>query len=112
MEFKSIFAHLFAMARAVGDAACFRHTSLAPVNDLHNAVRQAAGLGAYYATSRPTSRVTESLTISRLLFDLARGIQLGAHGNACRKLAESAAMKLSRMLTAWLPVNASIGGGQ
>jgi len=43
MEFKSIFAHLFAMARAVGDAACFRHTSLAPVKDLHNTVRQAAG---------------------------------------------------------------------
>lgn len=36
-------AHLFAMARAIGDAACFPHTSLAPVNDLHNAVRQAAG---------------------------------------------------------------------
>ncbi len=35
MEFKSIFAHLFAMARAVGDAA--------PVKDLHNTVRQAAG---------------------------------------------------------------------
>jgi SOS response regulatory protein OraA/RecX len=36
-------AHLFAMARAVGDAACFPDTQLSPVNDLHNAVRQAAG---------------------------------------------------------------------
>ncbi len=36
-------AHLFAMARAVGDAACFPAPELAPVNDLRNAYRQAAG---------------------------------------------------------------------
>lgn len=35
--------HLFTLARAVGDAACFPETSLAPINDLHNAFRQAAG---------------------------------------------------------------------
>lgn len=35
--------HLFAMARALGDAACFPGTRLAPVNDVHNAYRQAAG---------------------------------------------------------------------
>jgi len=35
--------HLFAMARALGDAACFPEDRLAPVNDLHNAYRQAAG---------------------------------------------------------------------
>ena len=34
---------LFAMARALGDAVCFPETSLAPVNDVHNAYRQAAG---------------------------------------------------------------------
>jgi hypothetical protein len=35
--------HLFAMARALGDAACFPDYRLAPINDLHNARRQAAG---------------------------------------------------------------------
>jgi len=34
--------HIFAMTRALGDAACFPTTLLAPVNDLHNAYRQAA----------------------------------------------------------------------
>lgn len=36
-------AHLFTLARAVGDAACFPETELAPVNDAHHAYRQAAG---------------------------------------------------------------------
>jgi hypothetical protein len=36
-------AHLFAFARAVGDAACFPESVRAPVNDLHSAARQAAG---------------------------------------------------------------------
>ncbi|QDM22094.1 hypothetical protein FIU28_13710 [Tardiphaga sp. vice154] len=36
--------HLFAMARALGDAACFLDDEqVAPINDLHNAYRQAAG---------------------------------------------------------------------
>lgn len=35
--------HLFAMARTLGDAACFPDHGLAPINDLHNAYRQAAG---------------------------------------------------------------------
>lgn len=35
--------HLFAMARALGDAACFSEERVAPVNDLHNSYRQAAG---------------------------------------------------------------------
>jgi hypothetical protein len=35
--------HLFAMARTLGDAACFPDQGLAPINDLHNAYRQAAG---------------------------------------------------------------------
>ncbi len=35
--------HLFAMARALGDAACFPETKLAPINDVRNAYRQAAG---------------------------------------------------------------------
>jgi len=35
--------HLFAMARTLGDAACFPDYRLAPINDLHNAYRQAAG---------------------------------------------------------------------
>lgn len=35
--------HLFAMARALGDAACFPETKLSPINDIHNSYRQAAG---------------------------------------------------------------------
>lgn len=35
--------HLFAMARTLGDAACFPDYRLAPINGLHNAYRQAAG---------------------------------------------------------------------
>ncbi len=33
----------FALARAIGDAACFPSPSTAPINRLHNAYRQAAG---------------------------------------------------------------------
>lgn len=36
-------AHLFALARAVGDAVCFPDSAIAPVNDAHHAYRQAAG---------------------------------------------------------------------
>lgn len=36
-------AHLFAMARAIGDAACYPEAKLASINDLHHASRQAAG---------------------------------------------------------------------
>lgn len=35
--------HLFALARAVGDAVCFPESDLAPINDAHHAYRQAAG---------------------------------------------------------------------
>jgi hypothetical protein len=35
--------HLFAMARTLGDSACFPDYRLAPINGLHNAYRQAAG---------------------------------------------------------------------
>lgn len=35
--------HNFAFARAVGDAACFPPPEIAPVNNVHNAYRQAAG---------------------------------------------------------------------
>lgn len=35
--------HLFALARAVGDAACFTSEEAAPINSLQNAYRQAAG---------------------------------------------------------------------
>jgi hypothetical protein len=35
--------HLFSFARAVGDAVCFPAESRAPINELRNAVRQAAG---------------------------------------------------------------------
>jgi hypothetical protein len=35
--------HLFALARAVGDAACFPSEEAAPINSLQNAYRQAAG---------------------------------------------------------------------
>lgn len=35
--------HLFALARAVGDAACFPDKEVAPINSLHRAYRQAAG---------------------------------------------------------------------
>jgi len=36
-------AHLFAFARAVGDAACFPEPQLAPITELRSAYRQAAG---------------------------------------------------------------------
>ena len=36
-------AHLFAMARGIGDAACFPSLALTPINDLRTAHRQAAG---------------------------------------------------------------------
>lgn len=36
-------AHLFALARAVGDAVCFPDCDLTPINDVHHAYRQAAG---------------------------------------------------------------------
>jgi hypothetical protein len=36
-------AHLFAFARAVGDAACFPEPQLGPVTELRSAYRQAAG---------------------------------------------------------------------
>lgn len=36
-------AHLFALARAVGDTVCFPDSDLAPINDAHHAYRQAAG---------------------------------------------------------------------
>ena len=35
--------HLFAFARAVGDAACFPKHQLAPITELRSAYRQAAG---------------------------------------------------------------------
>ncbi len=36
-------SHLFAFARAVGDAACFPEPQLAPITELRSAYRQAAG---------------------------------------------------------------------
>lgn len=36
-------AHLFSMARAIGDAVCFPSTEVAPINGLQRAFRQAAG---------------------------------------------------------------------
>jgi hypothetical protein len=36
-------AHLFALARAIGDAACFPEAQASPINRLPNAYRQAAG---------------------------------------------------------------------
>jgi hypothetical protein len=36
-------AHLFAFARAVGDAACFPEPQLGPITELRSAYRQAAG---------------------------------------------------------------------
>ena len=36
-------AHLFTVARAVGDVMCFPDSSLSPINDAHHAYRQAAG---------------------------------------------------------------------
>lgn len=36
-------SHLFTLARAIGDVACFPECTRSPINDLHSAYRQAAG---------------------------------------------------------------------
>ena len=53
--------HLFAITRALGDAACFPGHAVAPINDVHNAYRQAAGRAFAAEFLAPISEVRSML---------------------------------------------------
>jgi hypothetical protein len=53
-------AHLFALARGVGDAVCFPEPQIAPINNLRSAYRQAAGR-AFAAEFLAPSEEVESM---------------------------------------------------
>lgn len=64
-------SHLFAMARAIGDAACFPGTALAPINDLRNAYRQAAGRAFAAEFLAPIDEIRSMLADGRDLTAIA-----------------------------------------
>lgn len=64
-------SHLFAMARAIGDAACFPDTALAPVNDLRNAFRQAANRAFAAEFLAPIDEIRSMLDDKRDLVTIA-----------------------------------------
>lgn len=63
--------HLFAMARALGNAACFPEYRLAPVNDLHNAYRQATGRAFAAEFLAPVDEIRSMLKDQRDLITIA-----------------------------------------
>jgi hypothetical protein len=71
--------HLFAMARALGDAACFPDDRLAPVNDLHNAYRQAAGRAFAAEFLAPIDDIRSMLQDERDLMTIADEFAVSAN---------------------------------
>ena len=63
--------HLFALARAVGDAACFPEAQLAPINHLHHAFRQAAGRAFAAEFLAPIDEITSMQESKRDIFSIA-----------------------------------------
>jgi len=57
--------HLFALARAIGDAACFPAPESAPINGLHDACRQAAGRAFAAEFLAPIDEIKSMLTDKR-----------------------------------------------
>lgn len=64
-------AHLFAMARAIGDAACFPETTLAPINGLQRAYRQSAGRAFAAEFLAPIDEVTSMQADKRDIYSIA-----------------------------------------
>jgi hypothetical protein len=54
-------AQLFSIARAIGDVVCFPETEIAPINDVHNAYRQAAGRAFAAEFLAPIDEITSML---------------------------------------------------
>ena len=63
--------HLFALARAVGDASCFPAQEAAPINFLHKAYRQAAGRAFAAEFLAPIEEVRSMLEDGRDQFSIA-----------------------------------------
>ncbi|BBF92571.1 hypothetical protein BLTE_12560 [Blastochloris tepida] len=63
--------HLFSMARAVGDAACFPEQALSSVNRLQNAYRQAAGRAFAAEFLAPIDEIRSMQKDKRDIFSIA-----------------------------------------
>ncbi|UXT85140.1 hypothetical protein FY131_27015 (plasmid) [Agrobacterium tumefaciens] len=64
-------SHLFAMARAIGDAACFPRTGIAPINGLQRAFRQSAGRAFAAEFLAPIDEVMSMRADKRDVFSIA-----------------------------------------
>ncbi|MQW89115.1 ImmA/IrrE family metallo-endopeptidase [Sinorhizobium saheli] len=64
-------SHLFAMARAIGDAACFPETKIAPINGLQHAYRQSAGRAFAAEFLAPVDEVMSMQNDKRDIFSIA-----------------------------------------
>jgi hypothetical protein len=63
--------HLFAMARAIGDAACFPEPEISPINSLQSAVRQAAGRAFAAEFLAPIDEIQSMLRDKHDVFSIA-----------------------------------------
>lgn len=69
-------AHLFAIARSIGDAACFPETDISPVNSLRYAYRQAAGRAFAAEFLAPIDEIDSMLEDKRDLISIANEFAL------------------------------------
>jgi hypothetical protein len=63
--------HLFALARAIGDAACFPAPETAPINRLRNAYRQAAGRAFAAELLAPIEEIRSMISDERDEYSIA-----------------------------------------
>lgn len=63
--------HLFSMARAIGDAACFPDVQFAPINSLQNAFRQAAGRAFAAEFLAPIDEIQSMVQDGRDIYSIA-----------------------------------------
>ena len=71
-------AHLFALARAVGDTVCFPGSALAPVNDAHHAYRQAAGRAFAAEFLAPINEISSMIADKHDLVTIANAFSVSS----------------------------------
>jgi hypothetical protein len=71
-------AHLFTLARAVGDTVCFPDSALAPVNDAHHAYRQAAGRAFAAEFLAPINEISSMIADKRDLVTIANAFSVSS----------------------------------